>query len=89
MADDGGPAFPFRSGSIIEGGMSLRDYFAAKAMAAIVGTYRATHDHGEDAERRYNTFSDREMLLDGGDGSAEVASDAYAIADAMLAARKQ
>jgi len=32
--NDGGPAFP--SGTVIKGGMSLRDYMAAKAMQAMV-----------------------------------------------------
>ena len=40
MNDDGGPAFPFPSdagaGEPGELGMTLRDYFAAKAMQAIV-----------------------------------------------------
>lgn len=41
---DGGPAFPFtptdRSGQIAETqpGMSLRDYFAAKALQGMIGT---------------------------------------------------
>jgi len=34
----GGPAFPTPPGHWTEEGMSLRDYFAAKAMAAELGT---------------------------------------------------
>lgn len=45
IKDDGGPAFPepglsgLPNGDFIQGreGMTLRDYFAAKAMAAIIG----------------------------------------------------
>jgi hypothetical protein len=59
----GGPAFPI--GSIA--GMSLRDYFAAKAMLALcVETMKAS---------KLNT-----QLL---------ASNAYAVADAMLSQREK
>jgi len=34
--DDGGPAFPWGEHGTHLGGMTLRDYFAAKAMAAII-----------------------------------------------------
>lgn len=39
--DDGGPAFPFPvlHGSDAPKGMTLRDYFAAKAMQGIVSAY--------------------------------------------------
>lgn len=60
----GGPAFPL--GNTPEewmNGMTLRDYFAAKAMQGLIAG-------GGDFER----FSD-------------LASDSYAIADAMLEAR--
>lgn len=33
---DGGPAFPWGDHGHIAGGMTLRDYFAAKALAAII-----------------------------------------------------
>lgn len=35
--DDGGPAFPSHGsmGEVVQEGMSLRDYFAAKAMGAL------------------------------------------------------
>ena len=64
--DNSAPAFPSDSnefGSVL--GMSLRDYFAAKAMQAIIT--------GNNAD---------ESAL--GIGAAH---DAYAVADAMLAAR--
>ncbi len=57
MADhvsDGGPAFPQeietrqegRDGTRIRGGMSLRDYFAAKAMQGLVERLRPPTEHG-------------------------------------------
>ena len=72
-------------------GMTLRDYFAAKAMQAMVGNYRVVN-HGDDVT---TTEQHREMMLDTNsktgehEGAAEIATDAYAIADAMIAARKE
>lgn len=51
---------------------SLRDHFAAKAMAAWLSTFGATSSHPAQ--------TDRCQLL---------ASEAYAVADAMLKAREQ
>lgn len=53
------------------GGMSLRDYFAAKALQGIMGNgaYHLTGEH-----------------FDGSDAK-EIASDCYALADAMIAER--
>jgi hypothetical protein len=36
-SEQGGPAFPFVVNDGFYSGMSLRDYFAAKAMTAIIG----------------------------------------------------
>lgn len=59
--EDGGRAFPNNS---YERGLSVRDYFAAKAMQGIA------------ASQMFTEWS-----------SSEIASIAYAQADAMLAAR--
>lgn len=65
---DGGPAFPgsYHSGrsAHLNQGMTIRDYFAAKAIQGVVGTI------GRISEIR------------------QLSVDAYAIADAMLAARE-
>ncbi len=55
-----------------EGGMDLRDYFAAKAMQAILPTYDI-----QDVFENENT--QMPIIL---------AKDAYALADAMMEARK-
>ncbi len=63
--ETGGPAFPVPaaySGGTVKDGMTLRDYFAAKAMQSL--TYPS----------------------DGGDNQS-IAKVAYAMADAMIAAR--
>ena len=69
MSNTGGPAFPNEaygnSGPHI--GMTLRDYFAAKAMLGILNDPHREINHPYDA----------------------VASYAYSLADAMLAAREQ
>jgi len=56
-----------------DGGMDLRDYFAAKAMQAILPTYDI-----QDVFENENT----ELSL-------FVAKDAYALADAMIKARQE
>ena len=72
--ETGGPAFPLQSigPEFAPGyaGMTLRDYFAAKAMQGLVSGHFAKYGH-EDYWPR-----------------PEIASEAYEIADAMLAARK-
>lgn len=82
--EDGGPAFPLsRSQQSIDfkWGMSLRDYFAAKAMASIVENWRTMHEADEDGNS--------EIWPSIGDINAKnAAAKAYKIADAMLAARK-
>jgi hypothetical protein len=68
---NGGPAFPLPLGTANcaepeqSGGMTLRDYFAAKAMQG----YCAREDS-------IDSYAD------------DIAADAYAIADAMLAERE-
>lgn len=77
---DNPPAFPQsredldpRNEGWIGGGMSLRDYLAAKAMQAIVAsTYREVIDEPPDLE-----YEDT------------VAASAYRISDAMLAERSK
>ena len=82
--DDGGPAFPFSSlepdpetralvGTIYKDneGMTLRDYFAAKAMQSIIAAMSA----GQHSPRADMSVDD------------SLAVDAYAVADAMLRAR--
>lgn len=75
--DTGGPAFPIVelcSGDTIGSfyGMTLRDYFAAKALVVIADmAAKGLHDI-----KRAN-----------GTAEQSIASDAYALADAMLAER--
>lgn len=99
--NDGGPAFPMQDQQAIHawaqakieilglettaerdaayiqaraeaiGGMSLRDYFAAKAMAAMLAGHFSHYGHESYWPR------------------PEVASEAYGVADAMLAARQK
>ena len=78
---DGGPAFP-RAGSDEYGnetqpfdGMSLRDYFAAKAMAAFIIAAGPAH---------YSVISKGVNALN--TAHAALAEGAYHMADAMLAA---
>jgi hypothetical protein len=63
-AETGGPAFPHTveykgadcGGVVPHGGMTLRDYFASKAMQSLVSDpdYRRGNDFGWIAERSYH-----------------------------------
>lgn len=87
----GGPAFPIplQSGQSWQGmapcdGMTLRDYFAAKAMQAIIGTERAQEFVDEDGyEMNYEEGSGGTLFIH----TKFLPEEAYMIADAMLKAR--
>lgn len=96
------PAFPVHKYVNADGetftseptGMSLRDYFAAKAMQAMVGNFRIVNHRNPLIDGDVTTTEPhREMMLDyniktgESEGAAEIAGDAYAIADAMLRER--
>lgn len=72
----GGPAFPCHPGidNPEYDGMTLRDYFAAKAMQGLIGCPVWREDAGEDI---------------GMDASDYTAGVAYMMADAMLKAREK
>ena len=72
--DNGGPAFPSEDHDGYTPGMSLRDYFAAKAMQSLIGTLTA----GNTAD-----------VLEGIVGGKRISKAAFMYADAMLKARDQ
>jgi hypothetical protein len=73
---NGGPAFPTANGGSPDDGMSLRDYFAAKAM------------QGELAAMQDPTGEVCGVALDAPDETlARLAKHYYRLADAMLKAR--
>lgn len=81
---DGGPAFP--SDQMIAynqkaRGMTLRDYFAAKAVAALIAE---PEWHNSDSGLCFRLNGKRCS----GDAATDFAKAAYAMADAMLAARE-
>jgi hypothetical protein len=83
VVDDGGPAFPWGEHGAHLGGMSLRDYFAAKALQAeiITSTSDATPESADaviDAAARA-----------GRTPMEQIAFNAYEWADAMLKARTE
>jgi hypothetical protein len=85
MREDGGPAFPtFHHEGAHEaprlfstGGLTLRDYFATQAMAAIIGKYPCSTDNTPDERPLVTVFH------------LELARGAYAYADAMLVERNK
>lgn len=74
----GGPAFPHECNAQYHerSGMTLRDYFAAKALSAIYATAMAEAREGSG-------------LFQHDDWRTGLVLDAYAMADAMLRAREQ
>lgn len=97
--EDGGPAFPLvippnQDYSEFDRGMSLRDYFAAQAMAAFLGSVRKTDRQvGVNSRRQDHCASAIDFTepdLEFGDeiNGDTIASVAYECAEAMLAARK-
>ena len=74
VPETGGPAFPHGYTHSDYSGMTLRDYFAAKAMQSIVLT-----EHYQKMETP--TFKYEYIGI-------ALAEDAYRVADAMLKARK-
>lgn len=94
MINDGGPAFPgqwydfqpLTGEQVVReqwGGMTLRDYFAAKAMAALIAEpvsegWPSTVAHWANQLQRHTQMS----------GPDIVAHVAYMMADAMLKARE-
>ena len=75
--NNGGPAFPQENDATGSMGMTLRDYFAAKAMQANYAAYM--DEMRQDAES--------EMFR--GDWEGDIACFAYRMADAMLCAREE
>jgi hypothetical protein len=59
-----------------EGGMDLRDFFAAKALSTILGQYDFTFFEDDKDEKEGDTFA----LI--------IAKNAYEMADAMMKARE-
>jgi len=84
MINDGGPAFPLKeSGTRDALGMTLRDYFAGKAMAALIAEpvsegWPGTVAHWANQLQRHTQMSGLDI----------VAHVAYMMADAMLKARE-
>ena len=75
--DTGGPAFPANHYDLADGehGMTLRDYFAAKAMQGLICEFL------EDFKRT-KTKKEKNILKE------EFADACYGVADEMLKARK-
>lgn len=89
VKNDGGPAFPHNRLGSDSDGMTLRDYFAAMAMPALIQASASLPTHDEYsfafASRNGLDFDDRGSLTS---YAEDVATDAYEIADAMLVERR-
>ena len=98
--NDGGPAFPVPADHFEQRihpdwrGMTLRDWFAGQAMAAMVASHQK---HNLDERTRgggeslwdYTMPAIEDLEYDPENGPEQIARVAYVVADAMLAARNQ
>jgi hypothetical protein len=89
------PAFPtnghHEEGPFVIAGMTLRDYFAAKAMQAMVLPFMESHCAGGDEEKYLSNAAKIFRACAAStatDSDVELADLSYFIADAMLEARK-
>lgn len=82
--NDGGSAFPSSDLDPLHGvsGMTLRDYFAAQAMAAIIAKLSLMGTDPEGIAGILYSHDGKRAIM------AQVAAGAYGYADAMLEARK-
>jgi len=66
-------------------GMTLRDYFAAKAIAGCLAAWYAMDGNQQSAQRNvwYSEYDEELSVNDC------ISADAYALADAMIKAREQ
>lgn len=81
MDDDCEPAFPRDHAADGHNGMSLRDYFAAKAMAAMIAHHGIYDEEQPSAAMTSATAQDYH--------AASVSKLAYTYADEMMAARQR
>ena len=88
MSNEYMPAFPQ---SIDDGqsktyyfGMTLRDYFAAKAMQALIALWWKDLNNAEGSN-----FHGLNLIDNGGGTPSGIANESFAIADAMLEAGKE
>jgi hypothetical protein len=84
----GGPAFPTANGGSPDDGMTLRDYFAAKALPALIQARAALKD--DESEESFSDISAHGWgsdLWENMTYAQSLASDAYFIANAMLEER--
>jgi len=88
--NDGGPAYPSHAGDpemtdprnrISCGGLSIRDYFAGQALVAIIKAEESADVDSIKERARIRQRNHRAKFRD--------AKRAYAVADAMLAARSE
>ena len=79
--DNGGPAFPINNELICS--TTLRDYFAAKVMTALIHA----EQHAALTRSRDRMIENEEVGGSGVNGYIDYAHEAYDAADAMLKAR--
>lgn len=88
--NDGGPAFPITEANGANNGMpgmSLRDFFAAKAMTSLIEGYEFEAREKSVKKTERTGFDDNPHDDSDSTYASQMAEEAYIIADAMLAQR--
>jgi hypothetical protein len=88
LQNDGGAAFPMHERDDALRGMSLRDWFAGKALPAAIEWHRLCEKEGIYRDG-FDGKHDQPLLPDYDSNTKEIAFCCYAIADAMLAERNR
>jgi hypothetical protein len=81
--EDGGPAFPMDGSLLVQDGMSLRDYFAAKAMVGLL----SSEFNNAQAETQFIYHADDGLTWNHSSYPESLAKLSYQLSDAMLAER--
>lgn len=91
MTNDGGPAFPVIEshpvyGTRVDGGMSLRDYFAGQALAAIL-THESAYEHSGESQVARMAYMQADAMLAIRNEEADAVAMAQQIALGLGAAK--
>lgn len=88
-SEDGGPAFPVNGPNGNHPGMSLREWLAGQAMVSLVANAIKRMEHACIDPPNRTGMDDHEWDDSESTWAQGIATEAFIVADAMLAARKE
>ena len=86
MTNDGGPAYPCAKDIAWHGGMSLRDYFAGQALAAIL-THESAYEHSGESQVARMAYMQADAMIAIRNEEADAVAMAQQIALGLGAAK--